>query len=169
MKYCSTELPHVLLVESDDLRAMQFQRLFSSAAFHWGQIRLKDGAAAIQHMIFQGFPDLLVTRLETPKLDAVDLAEWLCNIKCPKPVEVMVYDTLDSDLNERLYQCGVRDFIDRGMPEEKLKTILRQKALQIESNFIPQQHISDKGHRSGKLDRVKRTQLESRHSPKHFA
>ena len=127
----------VLLVETSEDYAALFTRRIAKVARHWQVIKVSDGQRAVQHMIHNGFPALFVTCLQTPRLSAVDVVEWIRTMKSPAPVPVLIYD--DSPpalLRTRLSELGGIDYLDKHAPEEKLRQVLAYLIEKIErSNF----------------------------------
>jgi CheY-like chemotaxis protein len=131
-------MPSFLLIENSEDHAILFQRTFAKVALHWQQVCVKDGTAAVHHMLFNGFPDLLVTAMETPRLDAVDVVEWVRSMKSPRTVPVLIYDRVPSPAQcEKFASLGVRDYLDKRSPGEKFRTVLTRLVATIEVSTIP--------------------------------
>jgi CheY-like chemotaxis protein len=125
--------PRLLLVESNEDEAVLFQRVFGSVARHWRLLWEKDGSAAARQILNHGFPDLLVTRIELPRLNGIDLVEWVRSLRSPRFVQVAIYDrTPASSQREQLSLWGVEEYLDKRSPPEKMKAILRRIISKIE-------------------------------------
>jgi two-component system, chemotaxis family, chemotaxis protein CheY len=128
--------PTLLLVESNEDEAVLFQRIFTSAARHWHLVWEKDGSSAVRRIMDHGFPDLLVTRIEMPRLSGIDLIEWVRSLQSPKFVPVLIYDRAPSSpQREQLSNWAVEEYLDKRSPPEKFKILLRRLVADIEKDF----------------------------------
>jgi len=121
-----TSTPLLLLVKTDEDYSILFQRIFSKIARQWRIVCVCNAFDAYSHMMTGEFPDLLVTNLETSNLNAVDLAEWIRFIKCPKPVTILIFDHCPSETQEKkLAEFQVTQFLNKRSPLDKYQNILR--------------------------------------------
>jgi DNA-binding NarL/FixJ family response regulator len=105
--------PYVLLVESFDPYVLTFQRNLTQTALHWRTIRVKDGRTAIQHMMEQSFPDVLVISPNLRKVKLQDVVSWLKSMQTPKRVPVVLYGEIEEyDLPALKIEVGADLFLD---------------------------------------------------------
>lgn len=129
-----TQTPTLLLIERSQDSRRSFEKNFSKVALHWQIVSVADGSAAVHHMTFNGFPDLLVTSLDVPKLCAVDVVEWVRTMKSPKPVPILVYDSTPPDeIRDQLAKFSVCEYLDKTAPEPKFRTTLMRYVAMVES------------------------------------
>jgi hypothetical protein len=89
-------------------------------------------------MIFEEYPELLVTSLQTPRMNALDIAEWLHYLKCPKTVSVLIYDSPPAESDRHLLaKLGVGEFLNANANEECVKKTLMRQVIRIETHFTP--------------------------------
>ena len=133
MQNRALDMPSLLLVENSEDHAVLFQRIFRSVAPHWPQAWVKDGSSAVHRMVNSGIPDLLVICLDTPRLNALDVVEWLRTVKCPRQVKVLIYDSVPSTPTyDRLAAFGVKDYLDKRSPGEKFRKLMARLVAEIE-------------------------------------
>jgi len=126
--------PLLVLVEKEDDYSILFQRIFTKIASHWRLVVLTDLKAAMRHSMCEEFPDLLVTNIETDKLDARDMAEWLQFIKSPKSVSFLIFDHAPSTSQKaELARLGVTEYLNKRSPVETYRAVLQRLTLAIDT------------------------------------
>ncbi len=137
MANCVSTSPRLLLAETNSDEALFFRRMFEQVARHWQVVWEKDGKAAVRRVLNQGFPDLLVTRIDLPQRSGLDLIEWIRSLQSPKAIPVLIYDTTpNATQRQQLSGWGVEDYLDKHSPPEKVKLVLRQLVIQIEKQAV---------------------------------
>ena len=97
----------------------------------------KDGAAAVRRMVSNGFPNLLVTRLELPQRTGFDVIEWVRSLKSPRQVPVLIYDKgISPEQRKQLLEWEVAEYLDKHWPLEKFKTVLRRITFDVEKDLV---------------------------------
>jgi CheY-like chemotaxis protein len=129
--------PIVLLVGSEEGSTKTFRRTFEKVALHWQQVHVADGGEAVHYMVYQGFPDLVITPCESPKLNALDLVEWVRSMKCPRLISFIIWDKIISpQLRADLRRHDGIDFLHQEMPEVRLKKALMQIVAKTEMALL---------------------------------
>jgi CheY-like chemotaxis protein len=129
--------PQALLLESNEIDSLLLQRVFREVAGHWHIAWEKDGAAAVRRIVNQGYPDLLVTRLDLPTRSGNDVIEWVRSLLSPKPVTILVYDgVVTSQQRQSLEPWGIKEYLDKHSSPEKLKIAIRRITTSIEKSMV---------------------------------
>jgi CheY-like chemotaxis protein len=117
--------PLLLLVE-DDVDAVElFHHLFLKICPEWQFVRVSNGLEALEFMMHQRLPDVLVTDLKMPHMTGQELIRWLrLNPAFPRIPILVLSGNSDSSLAQELQDMGADEYICKDSSLDELKSAL---------------------------------------------
>jgi len=114
----NNETPHILLVEDSAMIRKYFQKVL--APLHMNISEAADGLIAL-HMIKDNHFDLIITDIDMPNLDGIELCQQLKKKPETRSIPIIMVSSLDSDDDiDRGFQAGASVYLSKTDVQERL-------------------------------------------------
>ena len=114
----NNEPPHILLVEDSAMIRKYFQKVL--APLHMNISEAADGLIAL-HMIKDNHFDLIITDIDMPNLDGIELCQQLKKKPETRSIPIIMVSSLDSDDDiDRGFQAGASVYLSKTDVQERL-------------------------------------------------
>jgi CheY-like chemotaxis protein len=118
--------PVLLLAEDDSDWTYLFSHEFQILAPHWEIKCAHDGREAVDEFHNTSLPQALVTDLNMPRMDGIELIEWIKGQPQLRQLPILVFSSSNAPAQrQRCAALGVSIFLEKGASLRELRSDIR--------------------------------------------